>query len=95
MSDSELWTALTKVPLTLKDAAVLLRAQNYNVGYEAAAILAFKEKVQMKSKTETEGGARDWKKTELTVKSIVQDIASNKHKTQTSATGHRFLIISN
>ena len=89
MSENDFWTALTSVPLMLKDAAVLLQAQRYNVGYEAAAILAFKEKVQMKSKTETEGGARDWKKTELTVKSIVQDIEPNEHKTQTSHTGHR------
>ena len=38
-SDDDLWTALTKLPLALKDAAILLRAQRYEVGYEAAALL--------------------------------------------------------
>jgi hypothetical protein len=82
MLNSDLWTALTKVPLMLKDAAVLLRAQGSKVGYEAAAVLAFKEKVQMKHKAEN--------KKEITVKSIVQVIAGNTHQTQTSHTGHCF-----
>ena len=89
MSENDLWTALTSVPLMLKDTAVLLQAQRYNVGFEAAAVLAFKEKVRMKSTTEKEGGAREWKKKRLTVKSIVLDIEPNDHKTQTSHTGHR------
>jgi hypothetical protein len=82
MPESDLWKALTKVPLMLKDAAVLLRAQRSKVGYEAAAVLAFKEKGQMKNKAEN--------KQELTVKSIVQVIAGNTHQTQTTHTGHCF-----
>ena len=43
LSDDDLWTALTILPLALKDAAILFRAQRYEVGYEAAALLALKE----------------------------------------------------
>ena len=48
--DDDLWTALTKLPLPLKEAAILLRAQRLDVGYEAAALLALKEEGRWKPK---------------------------------------------
>ena len=82
MLEHDLWTALTEIPLTLKDAAVLLRAHHFHVGYEAAAVLAFKEKSQVKKK-------------QLTVTKIVQAIASDDRTTFNKVTGLFFLLIIN
>ena len=75
MAENDLWFALEKVSLSLKDAAVLLRAYHHGVGYEAAAVLAYKEKSQMKKK-------------QLTVTNIVDSVTSDNHRTFTTLTGH-------
>ena len=75
MAETDLWFALEKVSLSLKDAAVLLRANHHGVGYEAAAVLAYKEKSQMKKK-------------QLTVTNIVESVTSDNHITFTTLTGH-------
>ena len=74
MCVNDLWTALTEIPLTLKDAAVLLRAHRFHVGFEAAAVLAFKVKSQVKKK-------------QLSVTKIVQAIASDDRTTFSKVTG--------
>ena len=79
MCVNDLWTALTEIPLTLKDAAVLLRAHRFHVGFEAAAVLAFKEKSQVKKK-------------QLTVTKIVQAIASDDRTTFNKVTGLCFFV---
>ena len=79
MCVNDLWTALTEIPLTLKDAAVLLRAHRFHVGFEAAAVLAFKVKSQVKKK-------------QLTVTKIVQAIASDDHTTFNRVTGICFFV---
>ena len=80
MCVNDLWTALTEIPLTLKDAAVLLRAHRFQVGFEAAAVLAFKVKSQVKKK-------------QLTVTKIVQAIASDDHTTFNELTGIVFFLL--
>ena len=42
LSDDEMWIALTKVSLSLKDAKIIFKAQSLGVGYEAAAEVAMK-----------------------------------------------------
>jgi len=42
LSERNMWHCLTRVPLPFKDAATLLTAHDQGVGYEAAAVLAFK-----------------------------------------------------
>ena len=79
MAEEDLWFALEKVSLSLKDAAVLLRAYHHGVGYEAAAVLAYKEKSQMKKK-------------QLTVTNIVESVTSDNHITFTTLTGHCFYV---
>ena len=81
MAEADLWFALEKVSLSLKDAAVLLRANHHGVGYEAAAVLAYKEKSQMKKK-------------QLTVNKIVESVTSDDHITFTTLTGHGFFCCS-
>ena len=80
MAEADLWFALEKVSLSLKDAAVLLRANHHGVGYEAAAVLAYKEKSQMKKK-------------QLTVKKIVESVTSDDPITFTTLTGHGFFVV--
>ena len=80
MAEADLWFALEKVSLSLKDAAVLLRANHHGVGYEAAAVLAYKEKSQMKKK-------------QLTVKKNVESVTSDDHITFTTLTGHGFFVV--
>jgi len=80
MAEADLWFALEKVSLSLKDAAVLLRANHHGVGYEAAAVLAYKEKSQMKKK-------------QLTVKEIVESVTSDDPTTFTTFTGHGFFLL--
>ena len=46
LSTANLWKCLTQVPLPLKDAATLLKACDYGVGYEAAAVLALRTQSQ-------------------------------------------------
>jgi len=79
MAQEDLWFALQKVSLSLTDAAVLLRAYHHGVGYEAAAVLAYKEKSQMKRKR-------------LTVTNIVESVTSDGHITFTTLTGHCFFL---
>ena len=79
MAEADLWFALEKVSLSLKDAAVLLRANHLGVGYEAAAVFAYKEKSQMKKK-------------QLTVNKIVESVTSDDLSTFTTLTGHVFLL---
>ena len=81
MAQEDLWFALQKVSLSLTDAAVLLRAYHHGVGYEAAAVLAYKEKSQMKRKR-------------LTVTNIVESVTSDGHITFTTLTGHCFFCCS-
>ena len=81
MAEEDLWFALEKVSLSLKDAAVLLRAYYHGVGYEAAAVLAYKEKSQKKKK-------------QLTVTNIVESVTSDDHITFTTLTGHCFFCFS-
>ena len=80
MAQEDLWFALEKVSLSLTDAAVLLRAYHHGVGYEAAAVLAYKEKSQMKKK-------------QLTVKKIVESVTSDDPITFTTLTGHGFFVV--
>jgi hypothetical protein len=47
LSQDRMWEALTKVPFSLKDAAIFFKAQEFHVGYEAAAILAVKSVAQV------------------------------------------------
>ncbi len=70
MTEEDSWFTLEKLSLSLKDAAVLLRANHHGVGYEAAAVLAYKEKSQMKKK-------------QLTVKEIVESVTSDDSTTFT------------
>lgn len=80
MAETDLWFALEKVSLSLKDAAVLLRANHLGVGYEAAAVFAYKEKSQMKKK-------------QLTVNKIVESVTSDDLSTFTTLTGHVFFVV--
>ena len=75
MPEKDLWFALEKVSLSLKDSAVLLRAYHLGVGYEAAAVFAYKEQSQMKKK-------------QLTVTDIVDSVTSDNHRSFTTLTGH-------
>ena len=50
-SPEDLWKALTKIALPLKESAILLRAVGYKCGFEAAAILCFKTHAQWKKRT--------------------------------------------
>ena len=79
MTEEDSWFTLKKLSLSLKDAAVLLRANHHGVGYEAAAVLAYKEKSQMKKK-------------QLTVKEIVESVTSDDPTTFTTFTGHGFFL---
>ena len=81
MTEEDSWFTLEKLSLSLKDAAVLLRANHHGVGYEAAAVLAYKEKSQMKKK-------------QLTVKEIVESVTSDDPTTFTTFTGHGFFCCS-
>ena len=80
MTEEDSWYTLKKLSLSLKDAAVLLRANHHGVGYEAAAVLAYKEKSQMKKK-------------QLTVKEIVESVTSDDPTTFTTFTGHGFFVV--
>ena len=48
LSNEDMWTCLTKIPLPLKDGAILMKAMNYGVAYEAAALLAVSTQCQLR-----------------------------------------------
>ena len=42
LSPDDLWTAVSSVPFSLRDAAVFFSSRNWHVGYEVTAVLVFK-----------------------------------------------------
>ena len=53
VSKSDMLTILTKIPLSIRDAAIFLKGQHHGVGYEAAAVLVVKSVGQLKRSTES------------------------------------------
>ena len=69
LSEKNMWQCLTKVPLAFKDAATLLTAYEYGVGYEAAAVLAFRTECK-------------WKETEFNLGDLVTMVAGRHNIAQ-------------
>ena len=48
LTEWDLWSCLIYIPLPFKDAAVLIKACRYGVGYEAAAVISFATQCRLK-----------------------------------------------